>query len=140
MSETPVRTLLERLENAEEPPETSQKMAEERLLESVRESLQRILNTPRGFSTSSPELGLGELIDANLSTRSMGKIEGELRRTIERYEPRLSDVRVSYVSSGEQRFTLRFDIRARVRVGNTVRDAQFQTQLESQRPLEVRRR
>lgn len=97
MSESPPRTILERLENAEELPETSARAAEDRLLESIRQSLQRILNTPRGFSPSSPELGLGELIDATLTTRSMGKIEGELRRTIERFEPRITDVRVSYV-------------------------------------------
>lgn len=140
MSETPPSTILERLENAEELPDTSARAAEERLLESIRHSLQRILNTPRGFSPSSPELGLGELIDATLTTRSMSKIEGELRRTIERFEPRITDVRVAYVPSGEQRLMLRFDVRGRIKVGNQTRDALFQTRIDPQKPMQVTRR
>ena len=140
MSESPPRTILERLENAEELPETSARAAEDRLLESIRQSLQRILNTPRGFSPSSPELGLGELIDATLTTRSMGKIEGELRRTIERFEPRITDVRVSYVPSPEQRLMLRFDVRGRIRIGNQVREAMFQTRIDPQKPMQVSRK
>lgn len=133
------RTLLERLALPEGPEGRDREESDDVVLGSIRANLHRILNSQRGFSPIAPEYGLADLVESTFTATSMGRIEDELRRTIERYEPRLSGVQVRFVATTEVRMGLRFDVTAKATIGGRARPAKFTTTLEAGRELSVRR-
>lgn len=133
------RTLLERLALPEGPEGRERDESEDVVLGSIRANLHRILNSQRGFSQIAPEYGLSDLVESTFTSTSMGRIEDELRRTIERYEPRLTAVQVRFIATTEVRMGLRFDVSAKALVGGRARPAKFTTMLEGGRELSVNR-
>jgi len=117
---TASRTLLQRLE-APGPPNQRELGADVRQLrDSIREHLQTLLNSVYGGSQSTPDFGVPSFSDFIRGGQSDHEIEGAVRRAIERFEPRLNDVNVTFQSSGEggSAFELRFDITATVVTGH----------------------
>lgn len=66
------------------------------LLESVRRNLARLLNSRQGMSETAPDYGLPALTDLTVGTSDyIRKLLDSIRDTIEHYEPRLRNVRVT---------------------------------------------
>ncbi|MCG8341994.1 MAG: type VI secretion system baseplate subunit TssE [Chlorobiales bacterium] len=85
-----------------------------RLVESVKWYLQDLFNTRRGSSMLFGESGIPDFSEfaENLSLNARRDIEQQLREFIEKFEPRLSRVNVSFESSGKSSEGMRFRIDA----------------------------
>lgn len=85
------------------------------VLDSVREHLQKILNTKQGNVPIGEEYGLPDFIDLFRDyPESLRDYERSIRSTIQGYEPRLKNVRVKLIANEEDPLTLRFQVSARL--------------------------
>src|SRR5438105_862425 len=139
MSAVGSRTLLERLESPDRPGEREIEESQDELLASIQRNLQRILNTQRGFSPTVPEYGFEQIVDAVFNRATVVKLETDLKRAIELYEPRLSAVQVRFLPGSETRLSLRFDVVATASLRGQAHGARFQTVVENSGELTVRR-
>lgn len=86
-------SLFERIGEAAKP--LSNQSPKLTLLQSLRSSLQDILNTRSGSCYGSPDLGLPDLNDESLASMNIQDITARIvRKSILRYEPRISDVTI----------------------------------------------
>jgi type VI secretion system protein len=114
-------TLLERLAAREKPGATGQRNLES-LEKSIIRHLTSLLNTRLGTVPIAPDYGIADFADLGRnSENSVAEFRMKLERVIERFEPRLSDVRVTPLQqSGSKKEALLaavFEIRATVRQG-----------------------
>ncbi len=69
----------------------------ERLMESVRRNLARLLNARHGMSETVPDYGLPAVADLLVgSTDYLRQVQEAIRVALEKYEPRLRQVRVTH--------------------------------------------
>jgi type VI secretion system protein len=110
------RTLLERFNDprADRPLNITQ--SSEELAESILINLKRMLNTRQGGPMIQPDdYGMIDMTD--VSSRfpdSIADVQKAIKTTIEKYEPRLRNVQVEHVGTGEDLQTLRFKITAQL--------------------------
>lgn len=72
------------------------------LMESVRRHLSQLLNSCQGMSEALPAYGLPSLVDLSLGMGLNPQVLADaVRATVEKYEPRLERVRVSWDSEQE---------------------------------------
>lgn len=84
--------------------------------EAIKDHLVVLLNTRRGAIAHLPEFGLPDL--ANIYKGypdSLHYLGAEIKRTIERYEPRLTGVKVELMSSSSTHFEANFTVKAYLR-------------------------
>lgn len=104
---------------------------------SVMRNLQRILRSRVGTAPACPEYGLPEFdYVADGYTEQAKRFAAGIKRTIELYEPRVTDVRVLTPRleerlEAEEPLTLRVEIKARLQVPGTRHRARFQATLSS---------
>ncbi len=134
-----VRTLLERLEHPDHPSERELVESEDHLIESIQANLQRVINARRGFAPVAPDYGLSDLSDLTGFGSSIPRVEEEIRKLVERYEPRLTNVKVRFLARQEQRFILQFDITGQMSLGSKNRPALFRSIVEPSGEMTVRR-
>ena len=103
--------LLERLQTWEKEPARRGKEDPRRIVDSVLRHLQRILNTKQGNVLIAEDYGIPDFSDfINTLPRSVGELEKSIRLAIQKYEPRLMAVRVTFIPQEEDRLSLRFQI------------------------------
>jgi type VI secretion system protein len=75
------------------------------LMQSVQRNLNRLLNSRHGMSEAAPDYGLPALTDMVAGSPAyLLRVQEAIRVAIEKYEPRLTRVRVSHqASEGDQR-------------------------------------
>jgi len=108
----------------------------EQQVHSVLGNLRRLFNARRGSLAHVPEYGLPDLSD--ISPSSPEKIESlrvAIREAVERFEPRLQNVRVTREAARADSAHLVFLLSARMGSGTRVR---FQTTIRSSEPVEIR--
>lgn len=88
--------------------------------ESVRQSILVVLGTAKGERVMRPDFGCGihDLVFANVSATTIGRIAHEVRVALLRLEPRIDVLNVD-ARSGESRNVLLIDIDYEVRATNT---------------------
>ncbi len=107
--------LLERLQTWEREPTRRGKEDPRRTVDSVMRHLQRILNTKQGNVPIAEDYGVPDFSDfLNAMPRSVSDMEKTIRLAIQKYEPRLTSVRVSFIPQEEDRLSLRFQIIAKL--------------------------
>jgi len=110
------RTLLERFNNPQSDRPLNLSQGTEELAESILINLKRMLNTRQGGPMIQPDdYGMIDITD--VSSRfpdSIADVQKSIRTTIEKYEPRLKNVQVEHVGTGEDLQTLRFKITAQL--------------------------
>jgi len=109
-----------------------------RVTDSVLRHLQRLLNTKAGNVPIAEDYGVPEFTDFLHSyPNSVREMERTLRLVIQKYEPRLKAVRVSFVPQDESALSLSFQITARL---STEEKPQvlFETRVDSEGKIEVR--
>ncbi|MBW2125727.1 MAG: type VI secretion system baseplate subunit TssE, partial [Deltaproteobacteria bacterium] len=107
--------LLERIRSWKKHPERRAKEDPKRLIDSVLNHLQKILNTRHGTVPIAEDFGIPDFTEfANDYPNSVRRIERAIRNTIQRYEPRLKAVRVNFLPQEEDLLTLRFQIIAKI--------------------------
>ena len=74
----------------------------EELMASVREHLAILLNARHGMSEADPDYGLPSLVDLNAEAGDhLRMLQEAIQNTIEKYEPRLRRVRVTFTRKDE---------------------------------------
>ena len=104
----------------------------DKLAHSVLSHLVRLLNTRQGSSATQPDYGLPDFND--LVTRfpdAINELKREIKRQVEKYEPRLIRVRVNHVADKDQPLSLRFEITAQLLLGEGTADVWFETMLDA---------
>jgi type VI secretion system protein len=107
--------LLERIRVREQDPARRGGEDPRRMTDSVLEHLQRILNTKQGNVPIADDYGTPDLLDFMQSyPDSLRVLERIIRQVIQKYEPRLTAVRVNYVEQTEDALSLYFQINAKL--------------------------
>lgn len=113
------RTLFETLRIVEKNNEYTYDN-ENSYIESILAHLRQILNTRQGSVLIAENYGMPDL--TNFPGDDLGeavmKLEKIMRATIERYEPRLRKIKVSYNPDTSDSFTLKFSLSAEIHDGN----------------------
>jgi len=132
------RTLLERLNHPQ--TERTIRVDTSALTESVMRNLRRILNSRRGSSSTVPDYGLPDLADV---VHEFPDVIVELQRiikdSIDRYEPRLRAVRVTFVPDEDDLLILRFHIAGELPAGGETQRISFESTISSSGKATVRR-
>jgi type VI secretion system protein len=107
--------LLERIRSWEKGPDRRAREDPAKIIDSVLRHLQRILNTRRGSVPIAEDYGVPDFTDLLHSyPESVREIERSIRQIIQKYEPRLKGIRVSFIPQEEDIFSVRFQILARL--------------------------
>jgi len=107
--------LLRRIIAWEREPHRRAREDPKRIIDSVREHLQKILNTRQGSVMIGEDYGLPDFAELLRDyPDSLRDFERSIRMTIQKYEPRLKMVRVKLLPNEEDLLTLRFQVSARL--------------------------
>lgn len=119
--------LLERIRLWKKEPMRRGKEEPRRVIDSVLRHLRRILNTKQGNVLIAEDYGVPDFSDfLNALPDSIRDIERNIRTAIQKYEPRLTGVRVNFIPQEEDPLSLRFQILARLAM-----DAKTQVSIET---------
>jgi len=107
--------LLERIRSFEKNPIQRKIDDPKRVIRSIVNHLQKILNIRTGSVMIADDFGLPDFTDLLITyPESQKDIERSIENMIRRYEPRLIDVKVKFIPSEKQTFVLRFKIISRL--------------------------
>ncbi len=109
------------------------------MIRSIQMHLQRILNTRRGSVPIAADYGVPDFTDY-MSTypESQRDIEKALKQTIQRFEPRLKSVRVTFLPQEENFLTLNFEIKAKLALGNGREPIIFESMIDSDGHIKIK--
>lgn len=94
--------------------------------------LQKMLNTKHGTTLMDKSYGMPDFTDlAALLPDSIREIERHISQTIEKYEPRLFDVNVSFIVQDEQNLSLCFQIQAMMRTHEKDMEVHLESSIDS---------
>jgi len=133
------RSLLERLRAPDPPGRRELHASTSDVFESILANLRNVLNTHQGNCLTDDHYGLPH----------MGAIRGEMpwsisgfataiRRTVERHEPRLSNVRVRHAPAGDRGMSLRFEISGVVQDEEGQTSVRFETYADDEGRMRVK--
>ena len=108
--------LLERLIHQDQSEDRFRKSSVEKLLQSVIEHLKKILGTRRGSVLIAPDYGTSEFsnLPGNFVSPETEIIQETIKNTIEKYEPRLRDVKVTFEGSPKADLNIHFSLTATI--------------------------
>ncbi len=107
--------LLERIRSREKEPARRGGTETRRIIESIVRHVQRILNTRQGNVPIAADYGMPDFLELMQTyPDSVLDIERAIRQALEKYEPRLSSVRVNFIMHDDDVRALRFQITARL--------------------------
>lgn len=110
--------LLERLSSLEREPLRREGLDRARLIDSIVRHLGEILNTRQGSVPAAAGFGMPDFQESLQGyPQSVRELEAGIRRTIERYEPRLQSVQVVFLPQHDDTLRLHFQISASLRGG-----------------------
>ena len=99
-------------------------------IESIVEHLRFLLNTRIGEAVTAPDYGIEDLSDLTHAFPEAADIwKRSIRATIEKYEPRLSSVRVRHAETDDP-LVVAFEISARLTHGDKRTPLRLQTQVD----------
>jgi type VI secretion system protein len=131
--------LLERIRTWEMNPERRGREDPARISDSVLGHLRRILNTKQGNVPISEDYGLPDFSDLlHALPESIRDIEKAIRLTIQKYEPRLRTVRVSFIHQEEDVLSLHFQITAKLQAESKAQ-VLFETFIDTDGKVNIRR-
>ncbi|MBU0640343.1 MAG: type VI secretion system baseplate subunit TssE [Planctomycetes bacterium] len=133
------RTLLERLRDPAPAGYRRSHVSTTEVFESVLGNVQRLLNTCQGNCLTDPEYGLPHMTSVRSTMPdSVAGFTAAIRRSIERYEPRLNNVRVRHAPHGDGGLELRFEISGFITDEDERTSVRFETYADDEGRLVVR--
>ena len=135
------RSLFERLRDPGPRDERQLHVTSRDIFDSIISNLQRLFNTIRGNCVTDELYGLPHLSGIRSSMPgTLAPYETALRETIERHEPRLSNVRVRFAPYEELGgvISLRFEITGTIEEDDGKRSVRFETFADDAGRLRVR--
>ncbi|WP_298437179.1 type VI secretion system baseplate subunit TssE [Geobacter sp.] len=131
--------LLERIRSFERDPSRRGRTDHGHLVDSILGHLRLILNTRQGSVPIAPDFGVPDFLDfLQTYPDSVREIEASLRAAVERFEPRLADVEVTFLPQEDDLLALRFQISARL-AGSDKPNVYFETIVDTDGKVSVRR-
>jgi len=131
--------LLERISTWEREPGRREREDVKRITDSILYHLQRILNTKQGNVPIAEDYGVPDFTDLFHSyPESVRDLEKSIRQTIQKYEPRLRGVRVSFIPQEEDILSLRFQIVAQLATAERKNSVLFETIVDSDGKVSVK--
>lgn len=110
----------------------------EKVISSVLEHLQMILNTRQGNVPIAEDYGIPDITSFRHTLPfSIREIEKSICLTIEKYEPRLKGVRVKFISQEEDRLIVSFQIHARLVLEGQKEPVMFRSQIDSYGKIKI---
>ena len=138
MKVTNERSLLERLAS---PPAASFRKTGvdlQRLSDSIILHLRRMMNCRHGFTPAAPDYGLPDLNECFFDfPDSITYLKQAIQTSVEKYEPRLSRVRVRYSEDPENPLEMKFEIQARLETEEEAVTFAFTTKMGSAGGIQV---
>mgnify|MGYP006287738029 CR=1 FL=1 len=132
--------LLKRIKAWQDAPQRREKDDPRKILESVLNHLQRILNTRQGNVPIGPEYGVPDFTDlVQVYPEGVRDFEKSIRQTIQRYEPRLTGVRVRFIPPGDDVLSLRFQIKGKLDTDDRRDSVSFESTVGSDGRIRVKR-
>lgn len=106
------RTLLERLNNPQLDRYQNSSQNLEALAESILNHLKKMLNTRVGNSLTQPQdYGMIDLNEIRMNMPdSITNVQNNIKNMIEKYEPRLKNVKIEHINSGNDLMILKFKV------------------------------
>lgn len=130
--------LLERIRSWEREPERRAREDPRRVNDSILGHLVRILNTRQGNVPIAEDYGIPDFLDLLGSyPESVREVERVIRSAIQKFEPRLKSVRVSFIPPGEDPLSLRFQIAARLS-SDSRQQVVYETSIDSDGKVHLR--
>ena len=130
--------LLERLQSWEREPARREKENPRRVVDSVLRHLQRILNTKQGNVPIAEDYGVPDFTDfLNDIPDSIRELEKSIRLTVQKYEPRLKGVKVSFIPQEEDLLSAHFQLVARLTTDSKTQ-VFFETLIDSEGKVNVK--
>jgi type VI secretion system protein len=134
------RSILERLANRKREVSRTTRQDDAQLLSSILEHIGKMLNTRQGNAPVAPDYGIPDIVDLVHSfPESIRFMEKAIRTTIEKYEPRLSGVRVRHAPLEDEVFSLHFEVTAVLVPSSSRKPVQFETRVDNNGEVTVRR-
>jgi type VI secretion system protein len=126
-------TLLERVYAMEKGDAQFGTHSTERLYRSLIRHLRSLLNTRRGSVPVAPDYGIADMTDlgSKFTEESVDDLKADLERLVERYEPRLHDVKARYTPKPDMPLAAVFSLEASVRTEHGIVPLRFQTILDA---------
>lgn len=111
-----------------------------RMIDSVVRHLERILNTKQGNAQIADDYGIPDFTDFKSAFPDTHRdLERSLRQTIQKYEPRLTSVRVKFVPRDDEMLTVSFQIMARLVLEGRKDPIVFESILDADGKIKIRR-
>lgn len=131
--------LLERIHNIEKEPERREGHDPTRQIHSIMNHLQRVLNTKQGSVPVAEDYGIPDFTDmpGAYSSGATHDMERIIRQVIEKYEPRLTKVRASFIPQDLEMLSLRFEIDAVLATGENI-PITFETLVDAGGKIEIK--
>jgi type VI secretion system protein len=130
--------LLERIRTWERDPARREREDPRRVIDSVLLHLHRILNTKQGNVPIAEDYGVPDFTDLLYSyPESVRDIERTIRSAIQKYEPRLKAVKVTFIPQDADLLSLRFQIAARLS-SESKTQVFFETIVDSDGKIEIK--
>lgn len=107
--------LTERIRSWKRGPFRREALDPKRMIDSVIRHLEQILNTRRGSAQIADDFGIPDFSDYKSAYPDCQRdLERAIRHTIQKYEPRLTSVRVKFIEQEEDPLSVSFQITARL--------------------------
>lgn len=132
------RTLLERIARPEENVSTIN-LQPRKVADSVLSHLDKIMNTREGSCAANPDYGLPDFNDlVHRFPDAIYELRRAIKRCIEKFEPRLTRVKVSYAPDDNNPIHLRFEITANLVIDGQISHVLYETTLDSDGRARIR--
>lgn len=132
------RTLFERLTDPDPPGSRRLELDLGRLKRSILMHLQKMLNSRHGHAPAQPDYGIPDLNEFMFSfPESITPMRQAIERSIEKYEPRLKNVKAAWVADEDDPLNIRFEISARVALEQGNVPLKFATQVAAASGLDM---
>jgi type VI secretion system protein len=133
------RTLLERLRDPGPAGRRQSHASTSDIFESILANLRHLLNTNQGNCLTDERYGLPHMSTIRgIMPWSIAGFAAAIRTTIERHEPRLSNVRVRHAPGSDRGMALRFEISALVQDEDTRTPVRFETYVDDEGRMRVK--
>jgi type VI secretion system protein len=133
-------TLLERVYAMEKGEKNLGTHDNARLYRSLIRHLRALLNTRRGSVPIAPDYGIADMTDlgSSFTEESAEDLKTDLERLVERFEPRLHDVKAQYTPMPDMPLAAVFSLDASIRTESGVMPLRFQTILDAAGTVRIR--
>ena len=126
--------LLERIRMNAKRPSRRSGQDPKQMIHSIQDHLQRILNTRQGNVVIADDYGIPDFTNFMSGfEETQRSLERSIRQTIQKYEPRLQGVRVTFLDEKERsdKLTLNFQIQARLVLPGHKEAVMFESMVDS---------